>query len=126
VVSFNDGGCCDICGDLETVIVFRAARLSGSLLLQSEVEMKACDAGATAATLDYEAGAELFIAHRRRAAGYMRFDRAADAIRFAIEELPPQSLLATHLEVEEARFDSGEIRRLYEGAEFPLPRRVAG
>jgi hypothetical protein len=109
---------------LETAIVFRAARLSGSLILQSEVEMKACDTGA-AATLDYEAGAELFIAHRRRGAGYMRFDRAADAIRFAIEELPPQSLLATHLEVEEARFDGDEIRRLYEGAEFPLPRRVA-
>jgi hypothetical protein len=120
----NNGSCYGICGDLETAIVFRAARLSGSLILQSEVEMKACDTG-TAATLDYEAGAELFIAHRRRGAGYMRFDRAADAIRFAIEELPPQSLLATHLEVEEARFDGDEIRRLYEGAEFPLPRRVA-
>ena len=87
--------------------------------------MKACEAGATEATLDYEAGAELFIAHRRRAAGYMRFDRAADAIRFAIEELPPQSLLAAHLEVEEARFDGREIRRLYDDAEFPLRRRVA-
>ena len=95
------------------------------MILQSEVEMKACEAGATEVTLDYEAGAELFIAHRRRAAGYMRFDRAADAIRFAIEELPPQSLLAAHLEVEEARFDGGEIRRLYDDAEFPLRRRVA-
>jgi hypothetical protein len=88
--------------------------------------MKACDATDTAPTLDYEAGAELFIAHRRRAAGYLRFDRAADAIRFAIEELPPQSLLAAHLEVDEARFDGREIRRLYDGAEFPLARRVTG
>jgi hypothetical protein len=120
----NDRDCRDICGDLETVNG-RVARVSGSLILQSEVEMKACEAGATEATLDYEAGAELFIAHRRRAAGYMRFDRAADAIRFAIEELPPQSLLAAHLEVEEARFDGGEIRRLYDDAEFPLRRRVA-
>jgi hypothetical protein len=45
---------------LETVIVVTAARLSGSLILQSEVEIKACDAAATAATLNYEAGAELF------------------------------------------------------------------
>jgi hypothetical protein len=122
----NDGGSSDICGDLETAVVVRAARLSRSLILQSEVKMKAFDTADTAATLDYEAGAELFIAHRRRGAGYLRFDRAADAIRFAIEELPPQALLAAHLEVEEARFDGGEIRRLYDGAEFPLARRVTG
>jgi hypothetical protein len=29
------------------------------------------------------------------------------------------------MEVEEARFDSREIRRLYDGAEFPLTRRAA-
>jgi hypothetical protein len=114
----------DVCGDLEAVVVFRAARLCGSLILQSEVEMKACGTADTAATLDYEACAELFIAHRRRAAGYLRFDRAADAIRFAIEELPPQSLLAAHLEVEEARFDGREMRSLYDGADFPLARGV--
>jgi hypothetical protein len=111
--------------DFEAVLAFRAARLCGSLILQSEVEMKAIDTADSAATLDYEAGAELFIAHRRRAAGYLRFDRAADAIRFAIEELPPQSLLAAHLEVEEARFDSREMRRLYDGADFPLARRAS-
>ncbi len=88
--------------------------------------MKACAPADTAVIFDYEAGAELFIAHRRRAAGYHRFDRAADAIRFAIEELPPQSLQGAHLEVEEARFDGREIRRLYDGAEFPLARRVTG
>jgi hypothetical protein len=86
--------------------------------------MKAYDTADAAAIFDYEAGAELFIAHRRRAAGYLRFDRAADAVRYAIEDLPPQSLLGAHLEVEEARFDSREIRRLYDGAEFPLTRRV--
>jgi hypothetical protein len=86
--------------------------------------MKARDAAEAVAPFDYEADAELFVAHRRRSPEYRRFDRAADAIRFAIEDLPPQSLLAAHLEVEEERFDSREIRRLYDGAEFPLARRV--
>jgi hypothetical protein len=92
--------------------------------VQSEAEMKACDTVEAVAPFDYDAGAELFVAHRRRSAEYLRFDRAADAIRFAIEDLPPKSLLAAHLEVEEERFDGREIRRLYDGAEFPLARRV--
>jgi hypothetical protein len=53
---------------------------------------------------------------------YRRFARAADAIRFAIEELSPQLLNGAHLEVEEVRFDSEGIRRLYECADYPLPR----
>jgi|HubBroStandDraft_6_1064221.scaffolds.fasta_scaffold1262636_2 hypothetical protein len=87
--------------------------------------MKAYDAAeAVVVPFDYDAGAELFIAHRRRSPEYRRFDRAADAIRFAIEDLPPQSLLAAHLEVDEERFDGRKIRRLYDDAEFPLARRV--
>jgi len=86
--------------------------------------MKACDAAGAMAPFDYDAGAELFVTVRRRSPAYMRFDRAADAIRFAIEDLPPQSLLAAHLEVEEERYAGREIRRLYDGAEFPLVRRV--
>jgi hypothetical protein len=86
--------------------------------------MKARDAVEAVAPFDYDAGAELFVAHKRRSHEYRRFDRAADAIRFAIEDLPPQSLLAAHLEVEEERFDGRQIRRLYEGEEFPLTRRA--
>src|SRR5271170_4262377 len=73
---------------------------------------------------DYEAQAELFSARSRKSSrqssGYKRFDRAADAIRFAIEDLPPEQLLRAHLEVEECRFDSNGIRRLYEAAAYPL------
>ncbi len=86
--------------------------------------MKARDAAEPVAPFDYDAGAELFVMHMRRSAEYLRFDRAADAIKFAIEDLPPQSLLGTHLEVEEERYNGREIRRLYDGAEFPLVRRA--
>ncbi len=86
--------------------------------------MKTCCDEVATVSFDYDAGAELFMAGKRRAAGYLRFDRAADAIRFAIEELPSRSLLSANLEVEEARFGGREIRRLYDCAEFPLARRV--
>ena len=87
--------------------------------------MTACDAAGAAEAFNYEAVAELFTARNRRSAGYRRFDRAADAIRFAIEELPPQSLLGAYLEVEAGRFDGREMRRLYDSAAFPLARRIA-
>ena len=60
----------------------------------------------------------------RQPIGYGRFARAADAIRFAIEELPPELLLAAQLKVAEERFDGDGIRRLYESADYPLTRRT--
>ena len=62
----------------------------------------------------------------RKPIGYGRFARAADAIRFAIEELPLELLAAAQLRVAEERFDSAGIRRLYESVEYPLARRAAG
>jgi len=56
--------------------------------------------------------------------GYGRFARAADAIRFAIEELPPELLLAAELKVAEERFDGDGIRLLYESVDYPLTRRT--
>jgi hypothetical protein len=79
-------------------------------------------------TFDYDAEAELFSVRSqksRQASGYKRFDRSADAIRFAIEELPPEQLLRTHLEVEESRFDRNGIRRLYDATAYPFARRDA-
>jgi chaperonin GroES len=89
------------------------------------------------AIFDYSSEAELsptagevglFLTGRQRMrqpTGYGRFARAADAIRFAIEELPPELLLAAQLKVAEERFDGDGIRRLYESVEYPLARRVA-
>jgi hypothetical protein len=81
-------------------------------------------------TFDYSTQAELFPTRARkskpRSFGYKRFEKAADAIRFAIEELPPDLLIGAYLEVEEARFNYQGIRQLYESADYPLTRRSVG
>jgi hypothetical protein len=79
-------------------------------------------------TFDYQASAELYPS-RSRARGrhpmkYRRFATAAEAIRFAVEELPEPLLLGAVLEVAEQRFDQAGIRSLYDRPDFPLPRRT--
>jgi hypothetical protein len=81
------------------------------------------------AEIDYAAEAELFPTRGRRTKprsfAYRRFARAADAIRFAIEELPPALLNGAYLEVDEQRFDGEGIQRLYASEDYPLARSKA-
>ena len=76
---------------------------------------------------NYSTQAELFPTRARkskpRSFGYKRFARAADAVRFAIEELPPDLLVGAYLQVDEERFNYLGIRQLYESADYPLTRR---
>ena len=57
---------------------------------------------------DYSAPAELFPSRNRKIVSkikYRRFDKAADAIRFAIEEMPEPLLLGAYMEIDEKRHD---------------------
>ena len=84
------------------------------------------------AGFDYSAAAELLPtrtaemppAKSRKPTGYGRYARASDAIRFAIEELPPKLRPVVDLKVDGEKFDGDSIRRLYESAGYPLARRA--
>lgn len=74
---------------------------------------------------DYHLPAELFPVRNRKFGTkikYRRFARAAEAIRFAIEELPAPILLGAFIEVEDNRLGHRDILDLYNSADYPLPR----
>ncbi len=79
-------------------------------------------------TFDYGLPAELFTARRkgrpRQRVGYRRFDTAAEAIRFAVEDFPAIRTLGAWMQVGDERFDSDEIHRLYDSDDYPLQRRT--
>jgi hypothetical protein len=72
---------------------------------------------------DYDASAELFLGRTKRGDGqvkYRRFDTAAEALRFAVEQMPASALPGACIEIDEVRFGSREIRYLYDNAAYPL------
>ncbi|WP_165225865.1 hypothetical protein [Affinirhizobium pseudoryzae] len=77
--------------------------------------------------IDYSSPAGFFAG--RRVGGsisgprYKRFDNTAEALRFAIEELPCSQLRGAVLEIGDTRFESNEIRSLYDAVDYPFPRK---
>jgi hypothetical protein len=62
---------------------------------------------------------------RRSGVTYRRFASGAEAVRFAIEELPAQHLLASVLVVNDDRYEGAAIKDLYTSPDYPLARASA-
>jgi len=70
---------------------------------------------------DYSSPAELYLSKRgRRHTEYRRFATAAEAIRYAVEELRTPKAFGAQLEVGDQRLNSSDILRLYEAEDYPL------
>src|SRR6478672_5228673 len=73
-------------------------------------------------SFDCGAPAELFLSKRTkgRREKYRRFATAAEAIRYAVEDLRTLRSLGVWMQVGDERFNSNEIHRLYDDADYPL------
>ena len=71
-------------------------------------------------SFDYNAPAELFLAKPAKGTKYRRFATAAEALRYAVEDLKTPKAFGAWLEVGDERFNSSEIQRLYEADDYPL------
>ena len=72
-------------------------------------------------SFDYSAPAELFLAKPPKGSRtkYRRFATAAEALRYAVEDLRTPKAFGAWLEVGDERFNS-KIQRLYEASDYPL------
>jgi len=75
---------------------------------------------------DYNAPAELYVSTSRagqhKPVTYRRFERSAEAIRFAVEVLAPKVQRGAAMEVGEQRFEFDQIFDLYTNDRYPLSR----
>ena len=71
---------------------------------------------------DYSSPAELLLAKPMKGSRtkYRRFTTAAEAIRYAVENLRIPKAFGAWLQVGDERFNSSEIQRLYEADDYPL------
>ena len=76
-------------------------------------------------TIDWSQPAELYSSAATfgaRKSRYMRFPSAAEAIRFAIEDMTPAQLRGLALECGDDRHQGEAIRALYLQPDYPLQR----
>jgi hypothetical protein len=78
--------------------------------------------------IDYSSPAELFMRKRTGRPGRRRscrcFATAAEAIRFAVEDLPAVRTLGPCMHVGNEHFDADDIHGLYDRPDYPLRRRI--
>jgi len=76
---------------------------------------------------DFTAPAEVYASRGRGMSRwpmtYRRFDTGADAVRYAVETLPPEMLNGTVIEAGDERYEGRSIRGLYDSASYPLTRK---
>lgn len=73
---------------------------------------------------DYSVSAELFALKRKKygPVTYRRFETAAEAIRYAVEDLSGPLMNGTFIETDTERLDGRAIQQLYRGSRYPLKR----
>ena len=99
---------------------------AGAAGLRLVLPLSSCFNACVMTAFDYRAPAELYASASKtgkRPMRYTRFKSAAEAIKYAVEELPPELLIGSTLEVNEERFDGFGIRALYDSSNYPLRRR---
>ena len=102
--------------------------MSHNVQIHAGIRNQAAAQARSVSGFDYNASAELFpsrIKKGRTQMRYKRFETAAEAIRFVVEDIAPPALLGAYLEVNETRFGVAEIHALYESPDFPLERSAA-
>ncbi len=74
--------------------------------------------------INYKSSAELFPSRRyaKSLARYRRFNSAAEAVQYVVEEMPEAWLNGTMLDVDGKRYEGQAIRALYDAADYPLTR----
>jgi hypothetical protein len=72
-------------------------------------------------SFDYSAPAELFLAKPAKGSRekYRRFATAAEALRYAVEDLRTPKTFGAWLQIGDERFNSTEIERLYDALRKP-------
>jgi hypothetical protein len=75
---------------------------------------------------DYTVPAELYSGGKYKSSivRYRKFPSAAEAIRFAIEQVPAGDLPGLAIEFDDDRYEGEAIRTLYQAPDYPFARKA--